>query len=56
MKFRWTMAQLSEFSDNKVVRGILAERIADLNPYTPLAVRLKAIYAKVDEQVQAEDK
>ena len=56
MKFRWTMKDLKEKTDNEIIRGIVAERMSDLNPYSPLKIRLQQIYNKVDEQIGNEVK
>ena len=50
MRFRWTIDDLKERTDNGVILGVLHERTGDLNPYTPFARRLKAIIAKLDKQ------
>jgi hypothetical protein len=52
MRFRWTIKQLEESTDNQIIRGILTERINDLNPYTPLAKRLHAIRAKLEAEAE----
>ncbi len=52
MKFRWTINELEEESDEWILRGLLAERLSDLNPYAPLAKRLKTIYSKLDMKVK----
>lgn len=54
MKFRWTMKELKTFSDNKVIRGVIAERMSELNAYSPLRERLQKLYNKYDEKVKAE--
>jgi len=54
MKFRWTMKELEENSDNEIIRGILSERMSDLHPYAPLHVRLAKVYKKIDKLVQEE--
>ncbi|MFH1491434.1 MAG: hypothetical protein ABII06_21200 [Pseudomonadota bacterium] len=47
MKSRWTIKDLGK-SDEFILRGLIAERLSDLNPYTPFAQRLKKIYKKMD--------
>lgn len=42
-KHRWTIKELAEMSDTQVIQGILNERLSGLNPYAPLASRLKGI-------------
>jgi len=54
MKFRWTMKELKENSDNEIIRGVLSERMSDLNLYAPLHVRLTKVYKKIDKLVQDE--
>ncbi len=55
MKFRWTIKELKEFTDEEVLRGLVAERKSDLHPYAPLAKRLNKIYEKLDEQVKKQN-
>lgn len=40
---RWTMKDLEEMSDNRIIKIILNERITSLNPYAPLARRVQSI-------------
>ena len=47
------MKELQESSDNEILRGIVAERRSELNPYAPLSLRLKAIYDKLDKEIEA---
>jgi hypothetical protein len=54
MKFRWTTKQLETMTDAQVLRGLIAERKSELNPYTPLATRLQAIYNDLDRQIEKE--
>jgi len=54
MKFRWKMKQLETMTDAQVLRGLVAERQSDLNPYAPLARRLQAIYNNLDKQIEKE--
>lgn len=56
MKFRWTQKELDQSSDAKILRGLVAERLSDLNPYTPLAKRLQKIYADLDQKVEEEQR
>lgn len=51
MRFRWTIKQMQTLSDNEILRGLVAERTSDLNPYCPLAVRLRAIYNTLDQAI-----
>jgi hypothetical protein len=55
MKFRWSRKELRESSDARILRGLIAERVSTLNPYAPLAVRLKTIYEKLDKKIQKEE-
>ena len=55
MNFRWTLKQLKEFSDNKIIRGVLAERMSELNPYSPLRKRLQELYNNYDQKVKEEE-
>lgn len=50
------MKELKESSDNKIIRGLIAERISELNPYTPLKERLQSLYNKYDDLVRKEAK
>lgn len=54
MRFRWTIKKLQEASDAYVLRALVAERQSDLNPYAPLAARLRELYKKLDHKVQSE--
>lgn len=52
MKFRWTMKELKELSDDKIIRGILVERMSGLHPYSPLRERLQKLYDKYDKKIK----
>ncbi len=52
MKFRWTIKELKELSDDKIVRGLIAERMSDLTPYSPLRKRLQKLYNKYDQLIR----
>jgi len=54
MKFRWTIKELKKSSDNRIIRGLLAERMSELNPYSPLNERLRELYKKYDDLVNKE--
>ena len=43
MRFRYTMEELKEYSDNKMLLALVNERLSELNYYSPLAKRLKKI-------------
>jgi len=45
MKSGWTIKELETLTDDQLVIGVLNERLSGLNPYTPLATRLKKIHA-----------
>jgi len=51
MRFRWTMKQLKEMSDNEILRGLITERTSTLHPYAPLAERLNKIYRNLDKKI-----
>ena len=48
MRFRWPQDQLDNFSDKRFLIAILNERLSDLNPYAPLATRLKDVRGKLE--------
>jgi hypothetical protein len=52
MKQRWTMKELKESTDTQILRGLVGERLSELNPYAPLAQRLSKIYADLDKKIQ----
>jgi len=54
MNFRWSIKELETMSDNEILRGLIAERTSELNPYAPLSTRLKKIYKKLDELIKQE--
>lgn len=56
MKFRWTMKELKEKTDDQIIRGIIAERMSDLSAYTPLQKRLQKIYNVVDKRIEQSGK
>jgi hypothetical protein len=47
-KRRWTIKDLYEMSDNRIIKIILRERIMSLNPYAPLARRVQTIIDNID--------
>ena len=53
MRFRWTIQELREASDAFILRGLVAERKSELNPYGPLATRLQEIYANLDAEINS---
>lgn len=54
MKFRWTIKELDENSDARILRGLVAERMGGLNMYAPLHRRLTQIYDKLERAIQRE--
>ena len=57
MKFRWTIKQLKEFTDNEFLQGLIEERRSGLsNQYSPLAEKLKKLYYKYDNMVREDRK
>lgn len=50
MKFRWTMKDLEEMSDQEILIGLINERTSDLNPYAPLYKRLCEIRKNLEEK------
>lgn len=47
---RWTIKELEEKNDTEVIIGIISERLEKLNPYAPLAKRLRAIRSGMEKQ------
>ena len=45
------MKELKEKSDDQIIRGIIAERMSELSPYTPLQERLQKIYNTIDKRI-----
>lgn len=56
MRFRWTMKQLEDMSTDEILRGIVSERMSDLEPYAPLSKRLGKIYQELEKKVIEERK
>ena len=56
MHFRFTNKELEEFSDNKMINYLIAERMSGqgLNIYSPLYQRLSRLEKKYDNLVQQE--
>ena len=54
MRFRWSIKELKENSDNEMIRDLLVERMSDLHPYSPLRERLQMLYDKYDKKVKNE--
>lgn len=51
MKFRWSIKELENLSDEEVIRGILAERKSELNIYCPLYKKINELYNLMDDLV-----
>lgn len=43
MKYRWTMKELKEATDEQFLLSLVNERLSGLNPYSPLARRLQEV-------------
>jgi hypothetical protein len=52
MKFRWTIQDLKTFSNKRMIQALIAERKENLNPYAPLAKRLRELSHWVDTNVR----
>lgn len=52
MKFRWTIKELEENSDYEMLRGLVVERMSNLNPYAPLYKRLANLHKKLQIKEQ----
>ena len=46
------MKELATMPDDEVLRGLIAERTSNLDPYSPLANRLNDIYKKLDKKIK----
>ena len=55
MKFKWTNQELEETTDNRILRGIIAERMSNLDIYSPLHKRLQKLYNKLENKVNMEN-
>jgi len=49
---RWTIKELREWSDERIVCAILSERINPLNPFAPLAERLREIRDRMEAKMR----
>ena len=49
MRYRFTMDDLKKMTDKQILRALITERTSTLNPFAPLAVRLKKIYAELNK-------
>ena len=43
MNFRWTMKELKEITNKRLIIALIAERTSELNGYCPLAQRLNEL-------------
>lgn len=50
MKFRWTIEELNTKSDIDMLRGLISERMGDLNVYAPLYKRLSLLLKKLENK------
>lgn len=48
-RFRWTLDECQTKTDYEMLLGIVNERLSDLNPYSPLAKRLKLLAKKLEK-------
>jgi len=44
------MKELKENSDYEMLRGLVAERMGNLNPYAPLYRRLTSLHSKLEKK------
>ena len=52
MRFRWTIKELNELTDDEFVRGLIVERQSDCtNVYSPLHQRLAKLYDIVNKKI-----
>jgi hypothetical protein len=52
MRFRWTIKELDEASDDKILKSLVVERQSTCtNIYSPFYKRLQSIYNKLDKKV-----
>lgn len=50
MKYRFTIAELEQYSDRRLLVCILTERLSTLNSNTPLYKRLNELRSKVEDK------
>ena len=53
MHYRWTIKELETWNDEAILLRLCYERRAGLNPYAPLAKRLKAIEERLERKSKA---
>ena len=56
MRFRWTIKELNEITDTRLLVALVNERLSELNRYTPLARRLQDVREKLEIQAAKETK
>lgn len=54
MKHRFTIKDCQNMSDAQLLRFLVHERLSVLNPWAPLAVRLKATSERLADQIMRE--
>lgn len=53
MRYRFTIKQLQEMTDDEMLRALVTERQSTVtNVYSPLAKRLADLYSKLDHKIQ----
>ena len=52
MRLTWTIKGLREVSNKRLILTLIQERQSTLNPYAPLADRLKALTAWVEKELK----
>lgn len=55
MKFRWTIKELKKCSDDQIIRGIITERMSELNPYSSFKIRLQKLYDEYNEKINKKE-
>lgn len=50
MRFRWTIEELNTMSDIDMLKGLIAERMGNVNIYAPLYKRLSLLHKKLDSK------
>lgn len=51
MKFRWTIKELKEISNKRLIIALIAERKSELNGYCPLARKLDELGKWVERNI-----
>jgi len=55
MRFRWTIKDLQELPPSRIIRGILNERISELNSYAPLSRKLRDLETQIEREANRVD-